>query len=59
MKRPNYPSKIRIWTFLNPTTQLSKGITYSYELGIAQTRRHWKDHSKSFPTISESIPNLS
>ncbi|WMV26526.1 hypothetical protein MTR67_019911, partial [Solanum verrucosum] len=46
-------------TFLNPTTQLPKGITYSYEFEIAQTQRRWKDHSKSFPTISESTPKSS
>ncbi|WMV57569.1 hypothetical protein MTR67_050954, partial [Solanum verrucosum] len=46
-------------TFLNPTTQLPKGITYSYKLGIAQTRRCWKDNSKIFPIISASTPNLS
>ncbi|WMV29197.1 hypothetical protein MTR67_022582, partial [Solanum verrucosum] len=46
-------------TFLIPTTQLPKGITHSYELGITQTQRRWKDHSKIFPTISESTPNSS
>ncbi|WMV54171.1 hypothetical protein MTR67_047556 [Solanum verrucosum] len=45
--------------FLNPTTLLPKGITYSYELGIAQTWQRWKDNSKSFPTISLSTPNTS
>ncbi|WMV28979.1 hypothetical protein MTR67_022364, partial [Solanum verrucosum] len=45
--------------FLNPTTQLLKGIAYSYELEIAQTQRHWKNHSKSYPTISGSTPNSS
>ncbi|WMV32530.1 hypothetical protein MTR67_025915, partial [Solanum verrucosum] len=48
-----------IWTFLNPTAQLPKGITYSYELGIAQNQRRWKDHSKKFPTISGTRPNSS
>ncbi|WMV32034.1 hypothetical protein MTR67_025419, partial [Solanum verrucosum] len=38
---------------------LPKGITHSYEFGIAQTQRRWKDHSKSFPTISESTSNSS
>ncbi|WMV28488.1 hypothetical protein MTR67_021873, partial [Solanum verrucosum] len=46
-------------TFLNPIAQLPKGITYSYELGIAQTWRRWKDHSKNFPTMSGSTPNSS
>ncbi|WMV32968.1 hypothetical protein MTR67_026353, partial [Solanum verrucosum] len=45
--------------FLNPTAQLPKGITYSYKLGIAQTRRRWKDHSKRFPKISGSTSNSS
>ncbi|WMV20150.1 hypothetical protein MTR67_013535, partial [Solanum verrucosum] len=44
-------------TFLNRTTQLPKGITHSYELGIPQTRRCWKYYSKSFPTISRSTRN--
>ncbi|WMV34139.1 hypothetical protein MTR67_027524, partial [Solanum verrucosum] len=43
--------------FLISTTQFPKGITHSYKLGIAQTRRRWKDHSKNFPTISGSAPN--
>ncbi|WMV57463.1 hypothetical protein MTR67_050848, partial [Solanum verrucosum] len=34
------------------TTQLPKGITHSYVLGITQTWRCWKDNSKIFPTIS-------
>ncbi|WMV29339.1 hypothetical protein MTR67_022724, partial [Solanum verrucosum] len=46
-------------TFLNPTAQLPKGITYSYKLEIAQTQRRWKDHSKKFPTMSVSTPNSS
>ncbi|WMV50382.1 hypothetical protein MTR67_043767, partial [Solanum verrucosum] len=46
-------------TFLIPTTQLPKGITHSYKLGIAQTRWRWKYHSKSFSTISRSAPNSS
>ncbi|WMV30421.1 hypothetical protein MTR67_023806, partial [Solanum verrucosum] len=46
-------------TFLIPTTQLPKGKTHSYELGIVQTQRHWKDHSKIFPTISEITSNSS
>ncbi|WMV45250.1 hypothetical protein MTR67_038635, partial [Solanum verrucosum] len=45
--------------FLNPTAQLPKGITCSNELGIAQTWRRWKDHSKSFPTISGTTLNSS
>ncbi|WMV47105.1 hypothetical protein MTR67_040490 [Solanum verrucosum] len=35
------------------------GITHSYELGITQTRRSWKDYSKIFPTISGNTPNSS
>ncbi|WMV38384.1 hypothetical protein MTR67_031769 [Solanum verrucosum] len=35
------------------------GISHSYELRITQTRRHWKDNSKIFPTISGSTPNSS
>ncbi|WMV14140.1 hypothetical protein MTR67_007525, partial [Solanum verrucosum] len=46
-------------TFLIPTAQLPKGITHSYELGIVQTQRHWKDHFKIFPTISVSTSNSS
>ncbi|WMV20161.1 hypothetical protein MTR67_013546, partial [Solanum verrucosum] len=42
--------------FLIPTAQLPKGITYSYELGIAQIWWRWKDHSKRFPKISVSTP---
>ncbi|WMV55439.1 hypothetical protein MTR67_048824, partial [Solanum verrucosum] len=45
--------------FLNPTAQLSKGITYSYELRIVQTQWRWKDYSTIFPTISGSTPNSS
>ncbi|WMV54153.1 hypothetical protein MTR67_047538 [Solanum verrucosum] len=33
------------------------GISHSYELGIAQTWRCWKDNSKIFPTVSGSTPN--
>ncbi|WMV14430.1 hypothetical protein MTR67_007815, partial [Solanum verrucosum] len=40
-----------------PTAQLPKGINHSYELGIEQTRRHWKYHSKSFPDITGYSPN--
>ncbi|WMV40973.1 hypothetical protein MTR67_034358, partial [Solanum verrucosum] len=46
-------------TFLNSIAQLPKGITYSYELEIAQTWWRWKDRSKRFPTISGSTPNSS
>ncbi|WMV30760.1 hypothetical protein MTR67_024145, partial [Solanum verrucosum] len=46
-------------TFLNPTAQLPKGITYSYKLGIEQTWRCWKDNFKSFPTISRTTTNSS
>ncbi|WMV24473.1 hypothetical protein MTR67_017858, partial [Solanum verrucosum] len=46
-------------TFLIPTTQLPKDITRSYELGIAQTKRRWKDHFKRFPTISGSTSKSS
>ncbi|WMV30773.1 hypothetical protein MTR67_024158, partial [Solanum verrucosum] len=46
-------------TFLIPITQLPKGITHSYKLGIAQTQWHWKDHSKSFPTIFGNTSNSS
>ncbi|WMV24557.1 hypothetical protein MTR67_017942 [Solanum verrucosum] len=42
-----------------PTTQLPKGITHSYELGIEQTRRRWKDYSKGFPTITGNSLNSS
>ncbi|WMV59523.1 hypothetical protein MTR67_052908 [Solanum verrucosum] len=35
------------------------GISHSYELGIAQTQRLWKDYSKIFPTISVNILNSS
>ncbi|WMV07448.1 hypothetical protein MTR67_000833 [Solanum verrucosum] len=42
-----------------PTTQLPKGITHLYELGIKQTRRHWKDHSKGFAKITGNTPNSS
>ncbi|WMV18181.1 hypothetical protein MTR67_011566, partial [Solanum verrucosum] len=44
-------------TFIIQTSQLPKGITYSYELGIAQTQWRWKDHSKIFSKISGSTPN--
>ncbi|WMV24180.1 hypothetical protein MTR67_017565, partial [Solanum verrucosum] len=40
-------------TFLIRTTQLPKGITHSYKLGIAQIRRRWKDLGTIFPTLSE------
>ncbi|WMV30756.1 hypothetical protein MTR67_024141, partial [Solanum verrucosum] len=46
-------------TFLNPTAQFPKGITYSYKLGIAQTWWRWKDHFKRFPTISGTTTNSS
>ncbi|WMV26483.1 hypothetical protein MTR67_019868, partial [Solanum verrucosum] len=46
-------------TFLIPTAQLPKGITHSYELGIVQTRRRWKDNSKIFPNISGNTSNSS
>ncbi|WMV32220.1 hypothetical protein MTR67_025605, partial [Solanum verrucosum] len=46
-------------TFLIPTDQLPKGITQSYELGITQTQRRWKDHFKKCPTISGSKPKSS
>ncbi|WMV40981.1 hypothetical protein MTR67_034366, partial [Solanum verrucosum] len=39
-----------------PTTQLPKGISHSYKLGIKQTRRRWKDHSKGFPDITGNSP---
>ncbi|WMV24156.1 hypothetical protein MTR67_017541, partial [Solanum verrucosum] len=38
------------------TTQLPKGITHSYELGIVQNRRRWKDHSKGFANITGTTP---
>ncbi|WMV49181.1 hypothetical protein MTR67_042566 [Solanum verrucosum] len=28
------------------------GISHSYKLRIAQTRRHWKNYSKIFPTTN-------
>ncbi|WMV58041.1 hypothetical protein MTR67_051426 [Solanum verrucosum] len=59
MKRLKYPLKFRIGHFFNPTALLPKGITYSYKLGIAQTWRRWKDHSKGFVTISGITPNSS
>ncbi|WMV36480.1 hypothetical protein MTR67_029865 [Solanum verrucosum] len=59
MKRLKYPLKFRTGHFLNPTAQLPKGITHSSKLGIVQTWRRWKDHSKSFPTISRTVPNSS
>ncbi|WMV47910.1 hypothetical protein MTR67_041295, partial [Solanum verrucosum] len=46
-------------TFLIQTAQLPKGITHSYELGIAQTQRRWKGYSKIFPTISGNKHNFS
>ncbi|WMV10073.1 hypothetical protein MTR67_003458, partial [Solanum verrucosum] len=46
-------------TFLIPTAQFPKDITHSYELGIAQTQRRWKDHSKIFSTISENTSKSS
>ncbi|WMV20285.1 hypothetical protein MTR67_013670, partial [Solanum verrucosum] len=39
-----------------PTAQLPKGITHSYELGIKQTRRRWKDHSTSSANITGTTP---
>ncbi|WMV30939.1 hypothetical protein MTR67_024324, partial [Solanum verrucosum] len=42
-----------------PTAQLSKGITHSYELGIEQTWRRWKDHSTKFSNITGTTPNSS
>ncbi|WMV36820.1 hypothetical protein MTR67_030205, partial [Solanum verrucosum] len=44
-------------TFLIQTTQLPKGVSHSYELGIVQTRRYWKENSRIFPTVSENTPN--
>ncbi|WMV50200.1 hypothetical protein MTR67_043585, partial [Solanum verrucosum] len=41
------------------TTQLPKGITHSYKLGIVQTQRHWKGYSKKYPTISGNTYNSS
>ncbi|WMV29379.1 hypothetical protein MTR67_022764 [Solanum verrucosum] len=35
------------------------GISHSYELGIVQTRRRWKNNSKIFPTVSGSTPKSS
>ncbi|WMV25786.1 hypothetical protein MTR67_019171 [Solanum verrucosum] len=35
------------------------GISHSYELGIVQTRRRWKDNSKIFPKVSGITPNAS
>ncbi|WMV59694.1 hypothetical protein MTR67_053079 [Solanum verrucosum] len=40
-------------------TQLPKWITCSYELGIEETWRRWKDHTKIFSTISGITPNSS
>ncbi|WMV18833.1 hypothetical protein MTR67_012218 [Solanum verrucosum] len=34
------------------------GINHSYEFRIAQTQRRWKDYSKIFPAISNTL-NLS
>ncbi|WMV46998.1 hypothetical protein MTR67_040383, partial [Solanum verrucosum] len=45
--------------FLILTTQLPKGITHSYDLGIVQTRRLWKYNSKTFPMVSGSTPKSS
>ncbi|WMV46841.1 hypothetical protein MTR67_040226, partial [Solanum verrucosum] len=42
-----------------PTAQLPKRITYSYELGIEQTQRRWKDHSTNFANITGTTPNSS
>ncbi|WMV22908.1 hypothetical protein MTR67_016293 [Solanum verrucosum] len=42
-----------------PTAQLPKGITQSYEFGIEQIWRRWKDPSKSFPNITGITPNSS
>ncbi|WMV09720.1 hypothetical protein MTR67_003105, partial [Solanum verrucosum] len=42
-----------------PTSQHPKGITHSYELGIEQTRRRWKDHPKSFSNITGNSPKSS
>ena len=39
------------WTFLNPTVQLSKGISPLYHFEISQTRRHWNDLPNCFPYI--------
>ncbi|WMV45114.1 hypothetical protein MTR67_038499 [Solanum verrucosum] len=33
------------------------GISHSYELGIAQTQRRWKDYSKIFPMVTGNTPN--
>ncbi|WMV20065.1 hypothetical protein MTR67_013450, partial [Solanum verrucosum] len=46
-------------THIKSIKELLKGLSHSYELGIAQTWRRWKDHSKSFLTISRSTPNSS
>ncbi|WMV09657.1 hypothetical protein MTR67_003042 [Solanum verrucosum] len=59
MEKTKLPFKNLDWTFLIPTAQLQKGITHSYELRIVQTQRRWKNHSKSFPTISGSTCNTS
>ncbi|WMV34304.1 hypothetical protein MTR67_027689, partial [Solanum verrucosum] len=48
-----------IWHFFIQTAQLPKDVTHSSELGIAQTRRRWKDNSKRFPTISGITPKSS
>ncbi|WMV25302.1 hypothetical protein MTR67_018687, partial [Solanum verrucosum] len=46
-------------TYLIRTSQLPKGISHSYELGITQNQWRWKDYSKIFPTISRSTPKSS
>ena len=53
------PFSISDWTFLDPTTQLPKGITHLYGFEIAQTWRHCKDRAKTFPTKSRTTPNSS
>ncbi|WMV32102.1 hypothetical protein MTR67_025487, partial [Solanum verrucosum] len=40
-----------------PTSQLPKGISQLYELGIEKTWWCWKDHSKGFATITGTTPN--
>ncbi|WMV35052.1 hypothetical protein MTR67_028437 [Solanum verrucosum] len=46
------PFQNPVYTFLIRTTQLPMGISHSYEFGIAQTWRCWKDNSKILPTVS-------
>ncbi|WMV20219.1 hypothetical protein MTR67_013604 [Solanum verrucosum] len=41
------------------TAQLSKALTRSYELGIEQTRRRWKDRSEGYATITRNTSNSS